>query len=256
MRIVQLSDLHLRPSPLYSGIDPWRALQDALARIRGLDVQPDILLLSGDLADDGALATYARLKVLLEGSGYRYAVLPGNHDSRDGLRAAFPGQAWISGQLACQRIDCGEWSLMLLDTLVPGEEGGDISLDAVHWLETSAPVDRRIVLVMHHPPFKVGIPGMDAIACAHGERLLAWMARCPRVEALWCGHVHRFVTTTFGGRPALTAPSTVHQIALNRGRLAWTDEPPGLLVHDCEAGGAWRSHYLPVTPGRVVAYDD
>jgi len=54
MRIAQISDLHLRHRLLYSGIDPWQALENALLRLAGLVPRPDLLLLSGDLADDGA----------------------------------------------------------------------------------------------------------------------------------------------------------------------------------------------------------
>ena len=252
MRIVQLSDLHLRPGRLYSGIDPWQCLALACDRVRRL--APDLVLLSGDLADDGSLATYQRLAGVLDGLRTPYAVLPGNHDERSALRQAFSTQPWSHAVLACQRVDVGEFSLLLVDCVIPGEEGGELRAEQIDWLTRHCPDERRVALVLHQPPFSVGIAGMDAIAC-RGEALLAdWMTARPQVECLLCGHVHRFVSTVFAGRPAMTAPSTVHQIALQDGPLAYTTEGGGLLVHDCPPGGVWRTHYLPLAAAPVVVY--
>jgi 3',5'-cyclic AMP phosphodiesterase CpdA len=254
MRIVQLSDLHLRPGLLYSGLDPWACLDLALHRVARLDPVPDLLLLSGDLADDGALVTYKRLAERLAVSGLAHAVLPGNHDSREAFRTAFPGQNWSHPNLCCQRIDVDGRSLLLLDTLLPGEEGGAITAEHVAWLEGHCPVQRPVMLVLHHPPFAVGIPGMDVIGCGGGELLAAWLAGRPLVEALLCGHVHRHVTTLFAGRIAMTAPATVHQIALCDGPLAYTLEPGGMLGHDCPPGEALLTHYLPLAAAGTKVY--
>lgn len=254
MRVAQLSDLHLRPGPLYSGVDPWANWRLARARVAALDPPADLLLLSGDLADDAQPATYARLAASL--SGLDHAVMPGNHDDRAALRAAFPDQGWADGNLLCQRVDRGEVTLLLLDTLVPGEEGGEVGTAHLDWLDAHCPGGRRGFVALHHPPFATGIPGMDRIACRGGEVLAAWLAGRPQVEAIWCGHVHRMVATLFAGKMALTAPSTVHQIALADGPLAWTAEPPGLLVHDIAPGQPARSHYLPLVAAPVVPYAD
>lgn len=256
MRIVQLSDLHLRDGPLYSAVDPWLAWNQALSRVAGLLPRPELLLLSGDLADDGLPDTYRRLAASLGESGIDFAVLPGNHDQRQALRAAFPDQPWGHPFLACQRVDRGDCSLLLLDTLIPGCEAGEFSAEQLAWLEENCPTGRRTIIVMHHPPFAVGIEGMDRIACADGERLAQWLAGRPQVEALLCGHVHRHVTSCFAGRLALTAPSTVHQIALQDGPLAWTCEPGAMLVHDWLPGQPLRTHYLPLLAAPVVVYAD
>ena len=254
MRIVQISDLHLRPGLLYSGIDPWCALRQALDRVAGL--APDLLLLSGDLADDGESATYRQLADWLEDSGWRYAVLPGNHDVRAPFLSAFAGQAWAHGRLACQRVDCGEVSLLLVDTLIPGAEGGEVGGEHLDWLEAHCPATGRVVLVLHHPPFRVGIAGMDAIGCQGAPALAAWLSGKPQVEMMLCGHVHRHVVTAFAGRPAMTAPATVHQIAFQDGPLAYTTEPGALLVHDCLPGEPWRTQRLPLTRAPVTVYPD
>lgn len=256
MRIVQLSDLHLRPRPLYSGIDPWAAWRLALDRVAALAPAADLLLLTGDLADDGRPDTYRQLAESLQASRCQFAVLPGNHDRRAELRTAFAGQAWSHPELACQRVDVGEFTLLLIDSVIAGKEGGVFAEAQLAWLAVHCPADRRVLLAMHHPPVAVGIAGMDAIGCSGGERLAAWLTTRPNVEAVLCGHVHRLVVGALAGRPVITAPATVHQIALQDGPLAYTMEAGGLLVHDWLPEQALRTHYLPLAAAAVVVYPE
>jgi 3',5'-cyclic AMP phosphodiesterase CpdA len=211
-----------------------------------------LLLLTGDLADDGTPETYARLHASLLTVGCPFVVLPGNHDDRAALQDELTGEAVWPGR----RLDMADLTLLMLDTSLPGRDEGEVIAEHREWLEAQETAGRRTVLVMHHPPFKVGIPGMDAIACRGGDRLLPWLASRPEVEAVLCGHVHRHVVTSFGGKVAHVAPSTVHQIALEEGALAWTLEPAGFLVHDLLPGLPLRTHYVPLGDYPATRYED
>lgn len=259
MRIAQLSDPHLMPgaAPLYGTVDTEAGFTTALARAVGL--APDLLLLSGDLANQGDGPTYRRLCRALEATRLPYAVMPGNHDHRAALRAAFPAQAWEGESLCCQRLEIeggGGGRLLLLDSTVPGEEWGEIGEAQLTWLAAACPDARPTLLFLHHPPFAIGITGMDAIRCRSSKRLANWLAGQKHVEAVLCGHVHRFVATTFAGRPASTAPSSGHQIALQDGPLAYTQEPGGFLLHDWEPGVRLTTHYVPAQAAPVHVYTD
>lgn len=251
MRIVQISDLHLQSDLLSGEIDPWAALAMALSRVAGL--QADALLISGDIAEAGDLGAYTRLASTLADLSLPLALLPGNHDRRAALFAAFPGH-WDNPEMLCRRLDLGPLTLLLLDSLVPGQPWGEIGEAQLGWLDANCPEHRRSIVVLHHPPFAVGIPSMDEIGCRGSEGLATRLSQRPQVEAVWCGHVHRPVFTRFAGKMAATAPSTVHQIALQDGALSWTPEPPGLLVHDLLPGVPLRSHYLPLQAARVISY--
>jgi len=251
MRIVQLSDLHLDAVPLFGEIDAWAALTLALRRVQML--QADLLLISGDLAESGAPQIYRRLAGVLGEIGLPLALMPGNHDSPEAMCEAFP-MHWDNPQRMCRRLDIGPLTLLLLDTTVAGAAWGEFGDGHLAWLEANCPAHRPCIVVMHHPPFPVGIAGMDEIACRGAAALADWLRGQPQVEALWCGHVHRPVFTVFAGKPAVTAPSTVHQIALQDGPLCWTPEPSGLLVHDYLAAHQLRTHYLPLQAAPLVPY--
>lgn len=256
MWIAHLSDLHLTATghPLYGRVDTRAAWRLALQRLAALRRRPDLLLLTGDLADDGEFATYLDLKQALVALDMPFYLLPGNHDARAALARAFPEScaAWQDG---VARFDLPGGRLLLLDTAVPGEEWGRVDPAQLDRLE--ACLAGPALLAMHHPPFAVGIPGMDRIAC-RGEigRLGECLARSGGVEGLLCGHVHRHVATLFHGVPAQVAPAPAHQIALDADPLAYTLEPGGLLLHDWQPGRQLISHYLPIQPAPVHVYED
>lgn len=258
MRIVQLSDLHLTADtlPLYGVVDTEGAFRAALVRLMRFSPAPELVLLTGDLVNGGRAAGYRRLKAALAELPFPWAVMPGNHDSREALREWFLDQEWEGAPLCCTRLDMGGTTVLLLDSTVPGEEWGEFREAQLAWLDAACPADRPVLLCLHHPPFDIGIPGMDAIRCRGEGRLAAWLASRPNVEALLHGHVHRFVTTTFAGRPAITAPSTAHQIALQGGPLAYTLEAGGFLWHDWQPGVRLLTHYVPVEPAAVYIYED
>ena len=95
MLIAQLSDLHYRleGDRLQGRIDPHKALVDTIEHIRGLNPQPDVVILSGDLVNDGEAEEYAGLARLLRRLPAPVYAIPGNHDQRDLTREhlAFTG---------------------------------------------------------------------------------------------------------------------------------------------------------------------
>src|SRR6202043_3755142 len=114
----------------------------------------------GDLADTPTVEEYDYLKRLLAPLTLPFAGIPGNHDSRDMMRAAFPQSAYVfpSGPLD-QKVEIDALDLLLLDSSVPGKPHGELDARTLQWLDaTLAPsASRPGRLFLHHPPFKTGI---------------------------------------------------------------------------------------------------
>lgn len=261
-RIVQLSDLHLRAPGklLYRQIDTAAALRRAIARIAALQPQPDLVVISGDLVKAGSDDEYAHLRTLLDVLPIPYALMAGNHDDRSALRRAFPDQPWSDPQLAQQRRECDAGDLLLVDTVIPGQEGGTVGDAQFAWLDGSLRRGRDTLLFLHHPPVRTGIAGMDAIGLAGADRLAGWLQAHPQVRALFCGHVHRTIFARFAERPCIVAPAPAHQIALDfsgdPAALAWTMEPGAMLLIDWQPGDDPRVHVLPVDAAPVHRYSE
>ena len=268
MLIAQITDAHVLPEgQAFRGVvDTGAGLAAAVAALNALHPRPDIVLFTGDLANDGQGAEYDRLRALLAPLELPLAAVPGNHDRRAGLRAALAGNPWLPAGTGPedettrlhQVIEGFALRLIGLDTLDAAMgNGGSLGREDCAWLEArlaEAP-DRPTVIFMHHPPFATGIGHMDAIACTGAGALARVVARHPQVLRLLCGHVHRPVTTGWAGTVACIAPALCHQVALDldpEAEAAFVQEPPALMLHlwrpggGEEAGAGLVSHILPL----------
>lgn len=92
MRILQLSDTHLRGDHKLSFgvVDTRRCLNEAADHLKSLEQQPDIVVITGDLADSGDLDAYHILRDTLTQLGIPVHAVPGNHDRRDRMHAVIP----------------------------------------------------------------------------------------------------------------------------------------------------------------------
>jgi len=214
MLIAHLSDPHLRPvGTLYQGVVDSNAMFTAAVRqLNSMFPRPDLVILSGDLVDDGTQAEYAVARDLLAGIVQPLLLIPGNHDDRQNLRHSFADHAYLPKAEPMHFVadQHGPVRVLGLDVTVPGQHHGDMDDDVVGWLEDALArePERPTMIMMHQPPFESGIPYIDAYLCRRGDRLAAILARFPAVERVVCGHIHRFMQLRFGGTMLCTAPST------------------------------------------------
>src|ERR671934_1408179 len=137
MIVIQLSDPHiLAPGELlYRRFDTAEFLARAVAEINRLDPLPDIAVVTGDLVDHGEPPEYEHLRALLAPLAMPVFVIPGNHDAREPLRAAFTADGYLPprGDLH-YAIDGYRLRLVALDTLVDGKHHGSLSPGQLAWL--------------------------------------------------------------------------------------------------------------------------
>ena len=219
MLAIQLSDPHiLAPGELlYGRFDTAEFLARSVAEINRLDPLPDVAVITGDLVDHGEPAEYEHLRALLSPLAMPVFVIPGNHDAREPLRAAFAADGYLpaDGFLQYAIEDYPVW-LIALDTLIPGEAGGLLCSERLAWLDHAlASAARPVLLIMHHPPFLTGIERMDRAGLQNTEALAAVVVRYPQIERILCGHLHRAIDRRFAGTVAGTAPSTAAQLRLD-----------------------------------------
>jgi 3',5'-cyclic AMP phosphodiesterase CpdA len=254
MLIAQLSDPHLRPrGVLYQGlVDSNAMFEVAVRHLNSLSPSPDVVILSGDIVDEGSAAEYQMAREMLAAIKQPLFVIPGNHDEREAFRSAFADHAYLpsSGPLHFT-VDAGPVRIVGLDITVPGFHHGDMDEVAAAWLDRTlaqAPA-RPTIIMMHQPPFESGIPYIDKYNCRGGERLAEIVSRYPAVERIVCGHIHRFMQLRFGGTMLCTAPSTTTAIALRLdpdAKPASYIEPPALLLHRWTADTGLVTHLVPI----------
>jgi hypothetical protein len=255
--IAQISDLHIKaPGRLaYRRVDTAQALRRCVATLNELTPAPDFVVISGDLADTPTEVEYGHLKGLLAELKLPFAAIPGNHDSREMMRAAFSDApyAFASGPLN-QYVRLEVVDLLLLDSSVPARPYGDLDGPTLEWLEAtlSASPDRPTLLFLHHPPFFTGIGHMDRQNLRNAADLAPIIRRHPCVQLIASGHVHRAALTMFAGVPCTICPAPNHAVALDLAELrepSFRIEPPAFHLHTWYPGdgyGAVVTHQIPI----------
>ncbi len=236
MKILQFTDLHFVPPGVrLLDLDPRAQLEACIADINAQHGDAVCCLITGDLADRGHPDAYAALRDCLSALQVPYHLLIGNHDSRENFRSAFPetpcdAKGFVQSVV---RSDAGD--LFLLDTHEPGSGAGSYCAQRCAWLreKLAAAGGRPVYLFMHHPPFDIGIPSLDAIRLIDAEGLEAVLAEATDLRHLFFGHVHRPVSGSWCGIPFSALRSTAHQVPLdfNTARpVPYSHEPPAYAV--------------------------
>lgn len=267
MILCQISDPHIKTGgkKSYRVVDTAESLRRCVAQVNQLKQRPDAVVLTGDLVDFGLPGEYEFLRQLLQPLSMPFYLLPGNHDERAALRAAFPEHTYLQqgGDRIEYVIDTHALRIVALDTVIPRSSLGEMAPASLQWLDevlAQQPVTPTVI-VMHHPPFKTGIGHMDDIGLAQPELLEQVVRRHPQVERVLCGHLHRPIHVRFGGTIASTCPGISHQVMLDLDPQAASQfvlEPPGFQLHLWdEAAGSLISHtaYVGEFEGPYPFYD-
>jgi 3',5'-cyclic AMP phosphodiesterase CpdA len=240
MIIAQVSDLH---------VDDGERSRQRVARVvgelAGLRPQPDVVLVTGDIADHGAEAEYELVRELVDLPA-PVLFCPGNHDVRAAYRKVLLGEPASDAPInRAHRV--GGALFALCDSTLPGRDDGLLAADTLEWLdaELAAAADLPAFVCFHHPPATLGMPFADRYRQFATERLAQLVAAHPHVVALLCGHAHTPAATTFAGRPLLVAPGVVSTIRLPFEAVAPVDEdlPTMLAYHLLDDDRRLTTHF-------------
>ncbi|KAA9131594.1 hypothetical protein F3N42_09775 [Marinihelvus fidelis] len=221
LRVLQVTDCHVsaRAGTDYRGLDARLEFERLLPAAH--DWAPDLVLLTGDVAEDGSAEACAWVAERLVGLGVPVLATPGNHDLDAVIAAQFPLSATASPLVH----DRGDWRLVLLNSARPGKIDGHLGDDDLQTL--AGALDEwtgHALVALHHQPLDVGSPWIDRYPLQAPENLWRVLdGSCCRVVC-W-GHVHQAFEARVGQVRALSGPST----AANSlpGREKFTLDPAG-----------------------------
>jgi Icc protein len=226
--VAHLSDTHFGNDVQ----DPSVRASALMDHLLAMDPRPDILVVSGDVADHGLPTEYAAARAWLGRWPGPVAMCPGNHDVRD---------AFVEGLGAPARsvVEVGGRRFVMLDSLVDAVDGervdeGRLGEEQLAWLDDQLSASGSPTFVcLHHPPVTIGLRLMDPIRLVDGEALAAVLERHRHVVAVLVGHAHTMCATTYAGRPLLIGGGVVSTVPLDAEPfpVVWYDGPPSLALH-------------------------
>jgi Icc protein len=237
MKIAWLSDLHLvvPGSDLPRGVDPALRTELCLDDIRARHADADRLIITGDLIQLRHIGAYGLLKELLEEMPMPTKLLVGNHDDRAAFFEVFPHMPHELGYVQSSEVVDGH-QLIYLDTVADdGKHHGQLDSVRLKWLDkVLSQCACPALLFMHHPPAMVGIPALDKMRLNAGDQALHDILQRHKERSihLFCGHVHRSLSGTWGGFPyaVMTTPHIGFALDMQQHKLLPADEAPGYGV--------------------------
>ncbi|MFJ9697013.1 metallophosphoesterase [Kitasatospora sp. NPDC101183] len=244
--LAQISDLHLDGTDRAS-----ERTARVMDHLRALPTPVDALLVTGDIADHGALTEYEEAARLLD-APFPVLTCPGNHDARAPLRAGLLGEP-ASGEPINRLHLVNDTAILMCDSSIPGEDIGLLDDTTLGWIDTTLtqlPPSTPALIAFHHPPVTLHHPLPDGYTLQNGATLAALLARHPGVAAVLTGHAHTPAATTFAGLPLLIGPAITWTL-----RLPWEgdqpadrDQPPGLAFHVLDSEQRLTTHFRVVLP--------
>ncbi len=215
--VAHVSDPHLLAErPLYGVIDTHETLRAAMRRLALLEVPPQVIVFTGDLADRAEPKAYVRLREIVEPAaaelGAEVVWVMGNHDEREHYARELFGET-VTDELTQDRVhEVDGLRVISLDSTVPGYHHGEISDEQLAWLgdQLSTPAPHGTLLAMHHPPIPVPMIRAAEIIELHDQHRLAEVIEGTDVRGVIGGHFHFSSYSLFAGIPVSVASSTCY----------------------------------------------
>ena len=151
LTILQITDLHILPGldETFLGIDTEYYFSAVLEQALAENRHYNLILVTGDLAQDPSAASYRRILDRLATTDTPCICLPGNHDDY-----ALMQQVFNTGQISCRKqVLLENWQLICLNSQIPGAPGGRLAKQELVFLEDcliNHPHHHALIAVHHH----------------------------------------------------------------------------------------------------------
>ena len=254
MIIAQITDLHIGAPEAGNSPDNGLRLVQVLDAIKTLEPQPDMVIATGDLTQDGRPEQYRKLKSLIASFPIPIHWMLGNHDDKTAFQTVFETSNAAASSISSV-IETDTLRIIMLDSHGTGRHAGYFDTAQASWLDktlTEKP-DTPTLIAIHHPPIFAGIEWMPVNNQNGWETELAKaVAPHRQVIKLICGHLHRPADAMWRGLPVTICSSTSPQLALDLrkidparpdGRALMVDEAPAFAIH-IWTGNSLISHHL------------
>ena len=240
--LVQITDTHILPlgELLYGYTDTAAHLGESVRQINAMRPIPDVVLITGDLVEQGDELSYRHFIELIEPLKMPTYVIPGNHDNPQLMLEAFTGTQHFpttddNFQYAIEGLP---FRILALNSHCDGTELPDFGPKRLSWLQDQlSRSDKPVLIALHHPPMTTGIELIDMGGSEWFQGLKSMLTKHRQVKLVICGHCHTDLCGRIGQVPVYMAPATSHQLIASRGL---TIAPSTVIV----AGAPTLHHYI------------
>ncbi len=180
MLLVQLSDLHCSDSSTF--------LKDKLARaIEEInDLSPDLVVIAGDLTENGFKTEFEEAKRFIDQIKARKVITMGNHDAR------YTGYMLFEKYFGSPSgvLDVGDVRILYVNTARPDRDEGRVGRDQIGFIKEHLQDGKFTVLVMHHHLIPVPDTGLELAIVEDAGDVLKTLSKY-KPNLVLSGHRHR-----------------------------------------------------------------
>lgn len=225
VRLLQITDTHLMAAPggRLLNVDTDASLA-AVVALAAQGEQADALLITGDIAGDGAGAAYERLDAALVPLKAPSFWLPGNHDERE-------DNAAVLYERFQRQVRFPHWDVLMLNSQLPGAvEGSLTAVELVALTDAVAEANaagKHLLVAVHHPFWPLGSAWLDSQRIAETPAFMTALASLQNSSLIISGHVHQASDEVHEGHRFITTPSTCIQFAVGSEDFKIDEVGPG-----------------------------
>ncbi len=236
VRVLQITDPHLMADASGSllGVNTRDSFNAVLQCAQSRFSNPDLLLATGDLSQDGSAAAYHEFARKTSVFKCPASWVAGNHDDREMLAEI----AELTGA-SHRHLLAGEWQIVMLDSSVGGQVHGYVSEVELSFLESALAAyrDRPALVCLHHHPVAVGTAWMENIGLYNRDAFWSVIDRFPQVKAVLWGHIHQELDRYRGDIRLLATPSTCIQFEAGSDEFSVEKVGPGFRWLELQPDG-------------------
>jgi Icc protein len=238
MRIAHISDFHLptKPGQKLNGAFPDANLIEAVAVLKQQNPKPDLIVLGGDLLEDGQKGNYEAIVGLFNDIQVPLHTVVGNHDDLKALKKSTLVEDGKS-ERGYGSFNQGKLHFILLNTTRTGKSHGNIEEEQLFWLSEDlwANHDKPVLIFMHHQPIDSGVPWLDKMKLENADAF--WKIVPPysnNILGVFFAHVHMQISTVVRGILVASSPAVCFQYSGNTdaSKLELSPEQPGFNLID------------------------
>lgn len=240
VRVIQITDSHLRKEPdgRLLGMNTRESLAAVVDLLKKQVTPPDLVLATGDLAQDGSAEAYRCFERNLSQFTCPVLFFPGNHDDPAVMTATVkrPG--------AFAKVWLGEcWKIICLDSSVRGKVHGAITHSDLVFLqnELEADQDKHVAICFHHHPVPINSVWLDNIGLANAEQFFGIVDRFSHIRLILWGHIHQAFDQVRNNVRLLASPSTCVQFKPGSADFSVDDLAPGYRWLELLADGSVKT---------------
>jgi Icc protein len=219
-----MTDLHLGPTADYEcrGVNTLDSFKTVLKAFDSKSNGEEMLVLTGDLANDSQPGAYQQLNKMLSQNKKQAIWLPGNHDDMPLM------QKYLLVYPYLPVYEHEYWAVLMINSSVNGQPGGEISYQQLVQLEHNLErmKDKHVLVAMHHSPVSLNSQWLDEHRISNHQKLHNILITYDNVKAVITGHVHQQHEIDWQGIKVYSTPSTCFQFAENSDQFALTDKSP------------------------------